>query len=74
MLVIFNDSPKNRSKLVRGIVGRYCWKISRDLWIWPKKSIKDDIIESFKKSNQDIRVLFLYKDTTNVHGFRVEIY
>jgi hypothetical protein len=74
MLVVFNDSPKHLSKQVRGIIGRYCWKIGRDLWIWRKPSIKDDIIKCLEEIDPEIRILFIWKDSKKPLGFQVQVF
>jgi len=73
MLVIYNDSHKNLSKEVRGIVGRYCWKISRDLWIWPKASIRFEIENELKNCYNSLRVIFLWKDSSSELGYRYKL-
>lgn len=70
MLVIYNDSPKKHSKEVRGIVGRYCWKIARDLWIWPKASIRFEIENELKLSENKLRIVFLWRDNKSELGYR----
>jgi hypothetical protein len=69
MLVVFNDSPKEYSKLARGIIGRYCWRIARDLWIWPTSGLRFDIIKDLEQCNDPLRILFFWKDNRKELGF-----
>ena len=70
MLVIYNDSPKNKSKIVRAVVGRYCWKISRDLWIWPKAAIRFEIENEVSINKESLRVILVWKDSKSELGYR----
>lgn len=70
MLVIFNDSPKKYSKQVRALVGRYCWKIARDVWVWPQASIRYDILKSLRECSEPMRIIFVWKDSTAELGYR----
>ena len=37
MIVIINDCLKEKSDRARAIIGRYCWRIAKDVWVWPKE-------------------------------------
>ena len=70
MLVIINDCLKEKSDKARAIIGRYCWRIARDVWVWPKNGIRKDILQELKKVNMDFRVVFIWSDAGHHLGFR----
>jgi hypothetical protein len=74
MLIVYNDSPAVYSKQVRGIIGRYCWKIARDIWIWPQASIKTEIQEDLKQCKDTIRVIFVWKNNQCELGFELTVF
>ena len=74
MIVIINDCLKEKSDKSRAIIGRYCWRISKDVWVWPKNGIREEIINEFKKTNADFRVVFIWSDSTHHLGFRSYVF
>ncbi len=74
MLVIINDSLKVNSKKIRAIIGRYAWRVSRDVWIWPKQGIKNDILEELKIHENGIRILFLWPNRNMEFGYEFYIH
>jgi hypothetical protein len=74
LLVIINDSLKENSKKVRAIVGRYAWRVSRDVWIWPKQSLKYDILEELKAHQDGVRVLFIWPSKKMEFGYELIIH
>jgi hypothetical protein len=69
MLIIINDSPKIFSKKVRAIIGRYAWRVSRDVWIWPKISIRLNVIDELEQHKEKISIIFLWPDKNTEFGF-----
>jgi hypothetical protein len=69
MLIVINDSPKVWSSKVRAVIGRYCWKVARDVWVWPKSSIRHEIICELEIYSKQVRVLFIWKDGKKPMGF-----
>ena len=69
MLIVINDSPKKRTDKVRGVVGRYCWKIARDVWIWPRRTPMEQIIQELSQYSFEVRVQFFWKDSKSELGF-----
>lgn len=69
MIVIINDCLKEKSDRARAIIGRYCWRIARDVWVWPKNGIREEILKELKKVNTDFRVVFIWSDSTHHLGF-----
>lgn len=69
MLIVINDSLKENSKKIRAIIGRYTWRVSRDVWIWPKQSIRNDILLELKSHQAGIRVLFMWPNKNTEFGY-----
>ncbi len=69
MIVIINDSPKILSKKIRPIIGRYAWRIGRDVWIWPTKSVRQDILQELKSHAEGLRVIFVWPDKSKELGY-----
>ncbi len=69
MIVIINDGLKEKSDKARAIIGRYCWRIAKDVWVWPKNGIREDIINELKQTNLDFRVVFIWSNATHHLGF-----
>ena len=69
MIVIINDCLKEKSDEARAIIGRYCWRIARDVWVWPKNGIRENIINELKKTNLDFRVVFIWSNSSHHLGF-----
>ncbi len=74
MIVIINDALKEKSHKARGIIGRYCWRIAMDVWVWPKNGIREDILKELRKNNEDFRVVFIWSDGTHHLGFRSYVF
>ncbi len=72
MLVIINDSPKDHSRHVRAIIGRYLWKVGRDIWVWSDASMRFQVIQEISKYDRDIRVVIIWKCSQEIMGFAVE--
>ena len=70
MLVIINDGLKENSDKARAVIGRYCWRIAMDVWVWPKNGIREDILQELKKLSGEIRVVFVWSDSSHHLGFR----
>ena len=73
MIVIINDSPKEKGKRIRGIIGRYCWKVSRDVWVWSKASMRTEIKNELLKYDDKMRVIFIWKESRSELGFNFEM-
>ena len=74
MLVIINDCLKQKSDKARAIIGRYCWRIAMDVWVWPKNGIRENILKELQKVNADFRVVFIWSDSTHHLGFRSYVF
>ena len=74
MIVIINDGLKVKSDKARAIIGRYCWRIAKDVWVWPKNGIREEILKELKKANADFRVVFIWSDSTYYLGFRSYVF
>lgn len=74
MIVIINDCLKEKSDKARAIIGRYCWRIARDVWVWPKNGIREEILEELKKADADFRVVFIWSDSNYHLGFRSYVF
>ena len=74
MIVIINDCLKAKSDKARAVIGRYCWRIAKDVWVWPKNGVRDEILKELKKVNADFRVVFIWSDSTYYLGFRSYVF
>jgi hypothetical protein len=74
MIIFINDSPKKHSKQARAIIGRYCWRIARDVWIWRRSSIRNEIEQCLKDCIDPIRVIAIWKDSNSELGFSFKQY
>lgn len=74
MIVIINDYLKEKSDKSRAIIGRYCWRIAKDVWVWPKNGIKGEILKELEKINMDVRVVFIWSDSSHHLGFRSYVF
>ena len=74
MIIIINDSLKDNSKKIRAIIGRYTWRVARDVWIWPKQSIRTDILNELKNYQAGVRILFLWPDSNMEFGYNFHIH
>ena len=74
MIVIINDCLKEKSDKVRSVVGRYCWRIARDVWVWPKNGVRVEILKELEKINEDFRVVFIWSDSSHHLGFRSHVF
>ena len=74
MLVIINDCLKEKSDKARAVIGRYCWKIARDVWVWPKNSMRENILQELRKANGDFRVVFIWPDRRRPLGFQSYVF
>ena len=70
MIVIINDALKQKSDKARAVIGRYCWRIARDVWVWPKNAVREEILTELGKINADFRVVFIWSDSSHHLGFR----
>ena len=70
MVVIINDCLKEKSDKARAVIGRYCWRIAKDVWVWQKDGIREDIVKELRKIDADFRVVFIWSDRTHHLGFR----
>jgi hypothetical protein len=73
MLVVINSSKKLHRAKVRGIIGRYCWRLARDVWIWPKASIPYDLEKEIEESRASYTVIFIWRDNSSLTGLGVRI-
>ena len=74
MIVIINDALKEKSDKARGVIGRYCWRVAMDVWVWPKNGIREEIIKELEKINAKFRVVFIWSDATHHLGFRSYVF
>ena len=74
MIVVINDGLKVKSDKARAIIGRYCWRVGKDVWVWPKNGIREEILKELKKTNADLRVVFIWSDSTYYLGFRSYVF
>ena len=69
MIIVINHTPKLKSSVIRGLIGRYLWRVGRDIWIWPKASIRYNVWEQLDKLDFPIAVEFYWK-SKNYLGFK----
>lgn len=74
MLVALNFTEKSGSGRIRGILGRYLWRVGRDVWIWPYSSIMDDVIEELDRHSKYGSVVFYWKRSTKNTGFESRVF
>ena len=73
MLVAFNDSPKSLSRHIRPAIGRYMWRIDRDLWVWRDASLRHDVISEIEKLGNEVRVILIWKASQSELGYEFQI-
>ncbi|MFZ3228999.1 MAG: hypothetical protein WA160_02250 [Pseudobdellovibrio sp.] len=74
MIVIINDSLKLKSLKVRPIIGRYAWRIAKDVWIWPKPIVREEIIKELEDITLDITVIFIWTNKKSEFGYDLHIH
>jgi hypothetical protein len=74
MIIFINDSPKKFSRQARAIIGRYCWKVARDVWIWTSSGIRYEIENELLNCQDPIRVIAIWKDSKSEVGFSFKLY
>lgn len=74
MIVVINNTPGTVSVKIRAILGRYLWRISRDVWVWPKSSIRYDLIRAVEELKPKISIILIWNEKRTYLRFNFKIF
>ena len=70
MIIAINETPGRMRHLARGVIGRYMWRVGRDVWIWSDVSLRHHLIPVLTKLQIERKLIIIsWKNSKQAVGY-----